>query len=135
MTTRSLLPSTINPPPPPPPIEAQVNLTSITVMWSHTAEEIGTSTHSYTYQEHVLVVVGMCQLALLPSTLSMSSMSSVPYTVTLAASNGGGNSFPACVMVNTSSAGEVDDLHCKMADSLPFSPQQLPLLPLAASLK
>lgn len=104
---------------------AQVTPTSITVMWSQTAGEIGTTyTLSYTYQ-------GPCSgggsggnvsigTAIQYTITGLQEFS--PYTLTLTASNGGGSSLPASVMVKTSSTGELDDLISRWLTPFPSLP-------------
>jgi hypothetical protein len=95
-------------------------------MWSQTAGEIGTTyTLSYTYQ-------GPCGGGgggggnVSNGTTTQYTITGLqefsPYTLTLTASNGGGSSPPASVMVNTSSAGEVDDLISRWLTPFPSLP-------------
>ncbi|KAL5479268.1 hypothetical protein EMCRGX_G022767 [Ephydatia muelleri] len=78
---------------------AQVTSASLTVTWDHV----------------VVVVVGVCLLAMPPST-ELQEFS--PYTLTITASNGGGSSPPARVLVNTSSAGELGGVPCLHQNSV-----------------
>ena len=120
-----------------PPVIAQVNSTSITVVWSRTPGKISTTyTLSYTYQ-------GLCAGGGASGTKSIGTATQYTitglqefslYTLTLTASYGVRSSPPTSVMVNTSSAGEVDDLISRRLTLFPSLPQQLPLLPLTTSL-
>ena len=115
---------------------AQVTSTSITVMWSQPGGEIGTTyTLSYTYQ-------GPCAEAGGGGSVSVGNATQYTitglqefsvYTLTITASIGVGSSPPASVLVNTSSAGESDDIITKWLTPL-LSPQLLLLL-LTTSLK
>ena len=111
---------------------AQVTSTSITVMWSQPGGEVGTTyTLSYTYQ-------GPCAGAGGGGSVSVGNATQYTitglqefsaYTLTITASIGVGSSPPASVLVNTSSAGESDDLITRWltpCPSLPIAPSAPP---------
>ena len=108
----------------------QVTSTSITVMWSQPGGEIGTTyTLSYTYQGPCAGAGGGGSVSVGTATqytiTGLQEFSA--YTLTITASIGVGSSPPASVLVNTSSAGESDDLITRwLTPCLPIAPSAPP---------
>ena len=121
----SLLSHSTSVPSPPSLTIAPVTSTSITVMWSQPGGEIGTTyTLSYTYQGPCAGAGGGGSVSIGHATqytiTGLQEFSA--YILTITASIGVGSSPPASVLVNTSSAGESDDLITRWLTPFPSLP-------------
>ena len=121
----SLLSHSTAVPPTPSLTIAQVTSTSIIVMWSQPGGEIGTTyTLSYTYQGPCAGAGGGGSVSVGNATkyaiIGLQEFSA--YILTITASIGVGSSPPASVSVNTSLAGESDDLITRWLTPFPSLP-------------